>query len=423
MSRRRGSILALAVVVAAALGVRVWQAKKPGGDFLRYWISGRALREGETRLYDRPVMNAVARRATPEASEDPDDTAFKYLPVFAVFWRVPALLPARPAEWLWQLANLAFAAAIVAWSWRLAFPEGGPWWTWALPLLLTARLFWNNLNYGQINVVVLFLGTLALRLLERGRDAGAGGAAALGGAIKFTPAFLIPWFALKRRFRAAGAGLVALLALVFVVPALDLGWSRNLELLREYVRGRGGMVADAPERMSGESLAALGWRLLTPMEVKQTRNEVVRINVASLPPDAVHTGWLVASVAVLLVVAWAARGPLRRPAGPQIAAEAGALFAAILVISPEARAAHFIGLTLPASALCAQVCAAPASAARRFGIAALAASFVLLVLPTRGLIGKESAFLAGAWCASGFAAALILAALLAFQGVRTRGRS
>jgi hypothetical protein len=418
VSRRRGAVLVLAVAVAAVLGVRVWQARKPGGDFFRYWNSGRALLEGETRLYDRPVMNEVARRASPEAPDDPDDTAFKYLPVFAVLWQGPALLPVRLAEWLWQLANLAFAAAIVAWSWRLAFPGGGPWWTWALPLALTARLFWNNLNYGQINVVVLFLGTLALRLVDRERDARAGGAAALGGAIKFTPAFLIPYFALKRRFLAAAAGLVALAALI-VGPALQLGWARNLELLREYVGGRGGMVSEAPERMAGESVAALAWRLLTPMEVKQTTHPVVRINVASLPAGAVHTGWLVASAAVLLGVAWLARGPLPRPAGPALAAEAGALFAAILVISPEARAAHFIALTLAACALCAQAHGASSSSARRFAIVALAASFVLLVLPTRGLVGKDLAFLAGVWCASGIAAALMLAALVAGKGVRT----
>ena len=147
----------------------------------------------------------------------PDPTlrpAYIYPPVFALLLTPLGLVPPAIAGGIWLVLNQAALAASVWIVLRWLRP---PAWGMAAVIAATATFYplWIDVAQGQANLLVLFLVTAGIAGIIRG-DARWGASIGLAAALKLTPALLLVWLLVDRRFRAAGwtiAGFAALTAL------------------------------------------------------------------------------------------------------------------------------------------------------------------------------------------------------------------
>lgn len=389
----------LAATLAAMAAFAPTAAKESHrADFERYYTAGCAAANGDD-IY------------APQ-----DDRQFKYLPFFAQLMAPLAIVSECAADgeftrcifpserglkigaYLWYcllctayLGSLSLAATLCRPAnarERLA--------ALAAALAFSARLFVDNARNGQINLPVLFLALLGCSLVLRSRKWAGGAAIAFAAAIKFMPALLLLWLAKRRDWRAAAGLALFALAALFVFPAANWGFGRNAEMLRGYAAKRNKMVTDLPDRQAaGQSLPSLSNRLLSrvnaaPLRLKDERGHrrLVYINVV----DSRRAAKLLAVALSLLACAviWLNLKP-ESDAGARAALELGAMFLLLLLVSPEARKAHYISVLLPAAAL-ACVWARGALAKSRLTAALAGLAFAALALSSEGVLGEGNLY-------------------------------
>lgn len=188
----------------------------------------------------RNVLNGQPLYATFLQHPFPDPTlrpAYIYPPAFALLVTPLGLLSPALAAAIWLILN---QAALAATMWIVLRWLRPPWWAVAAIIAATVTFYplWIDVVQGQANLPILFLTALGIVGVVRG-DARFGAAIGVAAALKLTPALVILWLLLDRRFRAAAwmlGGLVAISAVgalvrfpdtvVFVervVPALARG--------------------------------------------------------------------------------------------------------------------------------------------------------------------------------------------------------
>jgi hypothetical protein len=147
------------------------------------------------------------------------------------------------AKGLWSFLILAASAAVLGLSLKLVGMKGQPEHL-ALAFLsglVLFRFFLREWQLGQVNVPILLLllaMTATLIGLENSGSPGrgelvAGGLWGLAVAIKPYSLVFLPYFILKKKWKALGAGL-AVLAAAFLLPALFYGFEGNLTVHREW---------------------------------------------------------------------------------------------------------------------------------------------------------------------------------------------
>ena len=334
------------------------------------------------------------------------DLQYKYLPFFAqcmapVAWLAETMagspttsvsdagLRVGAAIWYRVLYLSYFGSLLLAvlmcrpGSWKHALAIG------VVGLALSVRFFVGNIRNGQINMPVMFLAVLGCWLLLNGRDCLAGIAVGLGAMIKFMPIVLLLWFIGQKRWWAVVYTLATVLAALILIPSLTWGASGNWSLLERYVTSRHKMVTSLPkEEAAGQSLPSMTNRLLRRVNATNLRRkEPLYINVADVDP---RTAKAVAGVLVLLVcmACWRSCRGEKACAGTVGALQAGAMFLLLLLISPEARKAHFATVLVPACALMNWQLAA---SRRRWVWWGLGLGFVLMVIPNRDLFDSMGA--------------------------------
>lgn len=433
--RPRDRWLALAGLLALLGGLAAYGPKaveeSRTADFERYYNAGLAAARGDSP-YDIPVDPATGTRR--------DDLEFKYFPCLAqgmsplaTFSEWCATGTARPdlptlggltvgaAIWyallcLCYLASLAMAVDLCRpkhFGETLCIGGGA--------LLLSARFFVANVRNGQINMVAMLFAVLAAWIFLRGARAAlphgptdrarwstalaAGIAAALGALVKFMPAGLLLWF-LRRRSWLAGAGFLATVAATMILlPSLHWpgGPRAGVWRYQDYVERRKQMITDLPDsEAAGQSLPSMINRLLRPANAAPVRGwyrhgaftrDPLTINVADWSETAANRAALAAVLLTSLLYVLLLRGRLEDAAGLRGALEAGALFLLLLLISPEARKAHFVTLLVPGAALTAMALRAPAlgmPALRRVAVLGMGLPLATLWLGAREVVGKEN---------------------------------
>lgn len=140
-----------------------------------------------------------------------------------------------------SLNTLLIAATALVWlrMWRIplfSLTAAG------LLILLDFRPLFDTIAFGQIDIVLLFLLTLALWALREERDGLAGMLVALGTLFKIYPVILLAFFVLKQRWRALiGFGL-GMLIFNGVAVAI-VGWEEHRIYLFEVVPKIGGTTS------------------------------------------------------------------------------------------------------------------------------------------------------------------------------------
>ena len=418
----------LLVLIGAVRGAG--HSKTPG-DFLRYHRAGRMVVTDEIdhvyeKRYLRKQLVYAEERAAEIASgrERPDpfkEREFKYLPATAVYMAPFGALHPRTASSLWS-AWIGLLVGITFWaSWSLARGNMRAAWLW-LPCIALARSVNDNMNLEQLNPSAIAPATLAVVLLARRHDVAAGVCAAIGGVIKFMPAFLVIWLAWKRRWKAVGAMIATIAAFGWGLPALVLGPGRATHLTLEYfdVRTKYYTESASPD-LPGHSIKSFVYRVFgeTPyMTSAGTGGRKIEydISLVHLPPQFLF--WSVIALALLVVVVVLRRcpPPVRTPPDPRAALEAGAFMVVLLLISPEARAPHFLYLTLPAIALTYGLVDARRRMERpetwwKICVAASVTAAFLVNTDSTTFV-KDLAFRFSAWCALGWASLIVLIVLL-----------
>lgn len=240
----------------------------------------------------------------------------------------------------------------------------------AIAAALIADKVRSDLNMGQTQIALLLCWILALRWMDR-RPLLAGLALGFASNIKYVTLIALPYFLIRRRWKAAISTVVCSV-LWALLPAVQIGWSTNIDYLKQAFGGLILMVnpADAAasaarvQPLSGGlscSITSMAVRVLgteLPASLQRSGNQIDRgLNAAS-------AGAVIATMLLLGGVVWwmyfRARTPfLRSPppithAQPPLAAltavEWAGLLLFILAFSPQTNMRH-LALLLP-TALC-----------------------------------------------------------------------
>ncbi|HJP89241.1 MAG TPA: glycosyltransferase 87 family protein [Candidatus Limnocylindrales bacterium] len=213
------SVVAVLVLAFRALQfARLTQKVQWGYDFSFYWRAANHLLHGE------PIYSA-AQLAGPYAPQGQD--GFLYPPPLAAAVTPLAAVFRDPlaAAWIWwALGLIVLVASVLALgrSERLGerFPMLAGRGRW---LLVAGALAFppvvGELVLGNVHLLLLGLLTLAWLAVRRGTQRGewvAGAAIGVAAVIKVFPGFLVLWFLLTRRWRAAAGAAVAAVAVSVV---------------------------------------------------------------------------------------------------------------------------------------------------------------------------------------------------------------
>lgn len=225
MRKNRLPLLLLAAAIALCAGLFLLRGVRGMVDFEVNYEAGTRIRAGET-LY---------------RGED-GHYQFKYPPFSALLYVPLSLLPLTAAKTAWFLVVLGATILVFHLSFALAMPEGRQ--AMALrivPPLIFAKYFLRELYLGQINAVItaLLLGMVLALVRSGGRpsprlEGTAGGLWGVSTALKPYSAIFLPYWVLRRKWRAFGTGLSAL-AMAFLGPALFFGLPGNLIVHREWI--------------------------------------------------------------------------------------------------------------------------------------------------------------------------------------------
>ncbi|NIL95818.1 MAG: DUF2029 domain-containing protein [Planctomycetales bacterium] len=228
--------LAVAVVACAVEGPGFVRSLRPapteGVDFFQEWASAKNYFHGLPVYASHRVTvpKYLGYRVAGDAAEvrGGGDRAVRLglevnaHPPTSVLLALPfAGLDYRHATLAWNLVSLA---ALGASLWLLGRGLGVGWSPWALcpliGLLLLCSPFRQQMNQGQLNLVLLLLLTLVWVTARSGRPVWCGVFLGLATAVKLFPGFLLLHFAIHRRWKIVASGLIALVAITLLTAVV-----------------------------------------------------------------------------------------------------------------------------------------------------------------------------------------------------------
>jgi glycosyl transferase family 87 len=206
-----------ALVLASSLGRVSRRANQL--DFSHYYASALAMSHGGDPY--RADLRAIA---APLGLNLGENTHATYPPTFLLMFEPLTLMSPARAYWIWTLLDVIAAAGSLM---MLLGTAAGFDRITAISLAGFAVLYpavGDNFYFGQSQMLVLFLLTLTMRLLERGRERAAGCALAVAGLLRIFPLIMLGFLLVRSRWRAFGymiAGVVAGLAITAAFAGIE----------------------------------------------------------------------------------------------------------------------------------------------------------------------------------------------------------
>lgn len=362
-----------------------------------------------------------------------------------------ALLPYRAARaMVWSLAVAALVVTLLRWE-RLAGRRPGlaPTTTFAAgaaTLAILSRWVVRDLDECGLQLLLLFMLTMAFDAVARGRAWPGGFWLGLAGTYKATPALFLPYLLYKRRWREAVAMVTFLVVFNLVVPAVLFGPEQALDSNRRFAAltfraltmgdPSANPFEDPKPQNQGLKMALARYLQTYPSQhplfvaVKGQKDDLQRPLV---PPDRLQpdplflqfgslsagaasmlvTGLLVGLAAALAVRFRRRWGDNTEPAG--VAPEWAAVCVLSALLSPVAWQQHLV-LTVPALYLVIRAEIGSGGSWRKVAIGLIAA---LILLPQRELLGRHLMLVVYSY--KPFTAAALLAMTLVLILPRDRG--
>lgn len=334
----RISLVLVCAVAVAILGLFIIRNLI---DFPVYYAAGRSLIQGRTDLYSPEF--AVGRVMD-----------YRYPPFFLIALVPLWLIPYPVAAYIWYLLSVLEIAGCVLIVGRIfpALRERKIMW---LPVALAiAQYFVMVLHYGNAHLLAVFLLFGSLYLVLQQKNFWAALLMALAITIKLTPIFLLPYFALKKRWSFL-LGVGAFLIVINLAPSAYFGLRRNAELLatwyRHVVTSQEFHEDNGPINLS---LKGQLRRYLTDIDYSQRVEgdvDYVAVNLVSMPRERAVEVWAVIAgilfVGILLLIS----GTRQSFAGPGTSLELGLMICLILMVGPLTSKIYFIALLWPVACL------------------------------------------------------------------------
>jgi hypothetical protein len=238
---------------------------------------------------------------------------YVYPPLFAVLFIPFTFIPINIVVVLWCVLNVL----LIGWSMKTFYelingtsffeiPAQTRWAVCSFALLPTARFIFNHLSFGQSNIVMLALAVLGLAYWARNRQVTGGVAIGFSIVTKVISLPLAIWFAAKGNVRVTMGIALGLLA-GLLLPALLLGFGKNLEFLDYWVR-HVVLYSDLRDIKTpmhvNLSLQALLYRFFTDTVSFEYGGRPYYLTLVTLPADMIHviSRLIVAAVAGVVVL-------------------------------------------------------------------------------------------------------------------------
>lgn len=262
-------LLALAALAIFAGRWLADPAKARMIDFNSFYMAAQAARVG-VDLYDAKALNELAQGAEVRMYVFP----YLYPPVLAHVAIPLGKLPSDRARLLWMVFNLAALVPIAILTAltvhrQLRGRRGvGGLAAGDVALLFTAALlfvlpFDDNIDMGQVNLLVLLFLSLAFFFLSRDREWAGGAMLGVAAVLKVSPAVLLLYFLARRRFRVVLSCLLSVAAIA--AATLPLGaagaWTRFFAVLPEMSHARSGIGIFPPGFYPNFAVAGLFARI------------------------------------------------------------------------------------------------------------------------------------------------------------------
>ncbi len=317
-------------------------------DFRVYYATATAF-----RLHGGPVYGSH--------SGNGGTMIFRYPPLGLLLFYPLALLPFRWAVAVWGgLNGLALTGATRAWRQRFWKPQmnvGGRVAGVLVPVMLFGPYFVQELRSGNAQFMTVALSCWGLLLLERAPVRGAS-LLALATYLKVWPIFFGPLLLVRRRWKAAAAGVLWLLLLTPATSVL-LGWRRTVSLSRQWVQQEYSLNTRGREIWyPSQSLHGVLARYLAPVDYSALPDSNYReVNIAHVGRTTVERLWLVCSLGLYVwLLIWTARlpqGAIEGQGAPSsgafVEANAWAMaFCLVLLIEPNVHRIVLVDLLWPA---------------------------------------------------------------------------
>ena len=225
---------------------------------------------------------------------------FKNPPVVALLIAPLTTLGVAWARWAWLVGDLVCLVLIYALACRVVFKSDDPPELRAVliggAVVLTLHYVLDELFAGTTSPLYLLMTVAAFVWAKEDKPVPAGAALAIAVCLKLVPLAFLPWLLLCRRPWRSVSSFGAVLALLMLLPAIWVGYGRNLALLRQWPQHLAATEIRVQDyRPTNQSLGAMLTRQLTRAP---DLPGLYHVNVASLTQRTAHELWL--AIACLL---------------------------------------------------------------------------------------------------------------------------
>jgi len=163
---------------------------------------------------------------------------FKYPPIAGLVFYPLGFLEERSAAIVWYTINFILILLFFHWASRVIFVR--PFnnknknWVYFLSFLFTLRIFMQNFDEGQVNILMMSMLAFALYLFQRRKRFTGSLALAFSVLVKYMSIIFIPYFLFKKKFKVVFYFCLSLFIFV-LLPAFFLSFDYNLFLQKSFL--------------------------------------------------------------------------------------------------------------------------------------------------------------------------------------------
>jgi hypothetical protein len=319
-------------------------------DFPVYYAAGQSLLKGRTDLYAPDF--ALGRVMD-----------YRYLPFFLVAFTPLWIIPYSVSAYIWYVLSVIEIAGCLIIISRVFPALATSKRMWLLIALCTLQYFVMAIHYGNAHLLAVFLLFLSLYWVWKGSDLIAGLMMALSITLKLTPILLLPYFALKRKWKML-ASVCALLLILNLTPSVYFGFSQNLQLMASWYKH---VISSQEfhEENGPINLSLKGelQRYLSDVDYSKRVDGDVQypsINFATLAREDLFWVWIIACTALFLaalVLLWLDQARTQAGASGKnrvngdFAVEISLMLSLMLFVGPLTSKIYFVTLLWPLACL------------------------------------------------------------------------
>ncbi len=344
-----------------------------------------------------------------------------YSPLWAVLLIPSTYLPYYLTNFFWLTANVWFLFRI----WMLlskyvqldTLPKAQYQWVLILTLIMSARFILHNFEMIQMTIFLLWGSLESLQFVEKKNMFAGGLLLALVINIKILPVVLVPYLLYRKEYKAFASTLIFSL-LFLLLPAIFLGWNKNLTFLSDWWRE---INPGNTEHLLETDLGFHSLTALIPTLLTKTKGPLpFARNLFNLGPSMAITILNGVRIVLIVVVIRFMKWPpfVRATSQLQVLYELSYLFLLVPLIFPHQQKYAFVFI-LPALFYLSYFITVTHDLSKNAGIKGrrialmilLVFAFLLMTLTTDGLIGKRLSELTQYYKTITYGALLLIVAL------------